>query len=157
MSDTDRTSALKRKVEDAVGGDERISKTFAPYWDLFEAVSRGMAIQRFYVRVEEGTSYFGASTNVCEIAAICDGSLIDLEVHNQGYSTAEGWLRFPSLSAIGSVNLHPGGVQGLPDTQNALLTVTTDDDSLYWFAKTEDERRYLMDFAQDLIQRIAAR
>lgn len=157
MSDTDRSGALKRKVKDILGDDDtQFSQAFAPYWELFGAMTEDMKIRSFYIRVEEGPSYFGASINACEVAAICDGLLIDLEVHGQGYGTAKGSLRFPPLNAIGSVNLHPGGVQGLRDTQNALLTVTTDDKDLYWFAKTEDEWGYLMDFAQDLIQRIAA-
>ena len=162
MSDTDRSGALKRKVVDTVGGDEQFSKEFAPYWNLFHEATEGMKIRCFYMRVEESASFFsyGASTaapvNACEVAAICDGLLIDLKVDNRGQFNARRTLIAKPLSAIREVRLHPGNVQNLQNTQNALLTVTTDQDDLYWFAKTEDEKGYLMGFAQDLIERIAA-
>ena len=159
MSDTDRTGALKRKIKDTVEGDEHLSEEFADYWELFEAATEGMEIRSFYMRTEVGANFNNYSLIACDIAAICDGLLIDLEVNKPGYSAAKGGLEFIPLSAIGSVNLHPGGVQDLQDTRNALLTVTAtvDDNRRYWFAKTEDEWGYLLDFAQDLIQRIAAR
>ena len=156
MSDTDRSGVLRQKVDDAVGDGERFSQTFAPYWELFKAATQGMEIRRFYFRAEVGSSLNGYRLTECDIVAICDGLLIDLEVYDNSYSGVGGNLQFLPLSAVGAVNLYPGGVQGLPDTQNALLTVTIDDNDRYWFAKSEDERRYLMDFAQDLIERIAA-
>ena len=117
-----------------------------------------MEIQSFYMRTESSAS-FNNSLVACDIAAICDGLLIDLEVNKPGYGAATGDLGFIPLSAIGSVNLHPGGVQDLQDTRDALLTVTVtvDDNRRYWFAKTEDGWGYLIDFAQDLMRRIAAR
>ena len=157
MSDTDRTGALKRKVKDTVMGDEHLSQEFADYWELFEAATEGMKIRSFYMRTEVGVNFNNYSLIACDIAAICDGLLIDLEVNKPGYSAAEGDLEILPLSAIGSVNLHPSGVQDLQDTRDALLTVTVDDNRRYWFAKTEDEWGYLIDFAQDLIQKIAAR
>ena len=158
MSDTDRTGALKRKVKDTVDGDERFSEEFADYWELFEAATEDMEIRSFYIWTESGAS-FNNSLIACDIAAICDGLLIDLDVNKPGYSAATGDLGFIPLSAIGSVNLHPGGLQDLQDTRDALLTVTVtvDDDQRYWFAKTEDEWGYLLDFAQDLMRKIAAR
>ena len=160
MSDTDRSGALKRKVVDTVGGDERFSKAFAPYWNLFLAATEGVKIRSFYIRVEESPSYFSASTsapiNACEVVAICDGLLIDLRVDNRGYYNARKTVMVKPLSAIGAVRLHPGSVQNLQNTQNAWLTVMTDHDDLYWFAKSEDEWGYLIAFARDLIQRIAA-
>ena len=157
MSDTDRTGALKRKVVDTVMGDEHLSQEFADYWDLFEAATEGMKIRSFYMRTEVGANFNNYSLIACDIAAICDGLLIDLEVNKPGYRAAKGDLEILPLSAIGSVNLHPGGVQDLQDTRDALLTVTVDDNRRYWFAKTEDERGYLIDFAQDLMRKIAAR
>ena len=109
------------------------------------------------MRTEVGALLNSDSLVDCDIAAICDGLLIDLEVNKPAHSAAKGGLTITPLSAIGSVNLHPGGVQNLRDTQNALLTVTLDDNQTYWFAKTEDEWGYLVDFAQDPIRRIAAR
>ena len=163
MSDADRTGALKRKVKDTVEGDEHFHEEFAEYWELFEAATEDMEIRSFYMRTEV-RALFNNSPLVnnnalvaCDIAAICDGLLIDLEVNKPDYSAAEGDLTILPLSAIGSVNFHPGSVQDLRDTQNALLTVTIDDDQRYWFAKTEDEWGYLVDFAQDLIREIAAR
>ena len=165
MSDTDRTGALKRKVEDTVGGDERFSQTFAPYWGLFEAATEGMKIRSFYIRVVVERPFLSsqsASISACDVAAVCDGLLVNLKADDKwavGTSTTipERTLTVKPLTAIGAVNLHPSGVEKLRDTQNALLTVTTDDASLYWFAKTEDEWGYLVDFAQDLIRAIAAR
>ena len=157
MSDTDRTGALKRKVKDTIMGDEHLAQEFADYWELFEAATEGMKIRSFYMRTEVGANFNNYSLIACDIAAICDGLLIDLEVNKPGYRAAKGDLEILPLSAIGSVNLHPGGVQDLQDTRDALLTVTVDDNRRYWFAKTEDERGYLIDFAQDLIQKIAAR
>ena len=157
MSDTDRTSALKRKVKDTVEGDEHFHEEFAEYWELFEAATEDMKIRSFYMRTEVGAPVNRDSLVACDIAAICDGALIDLEVNKPGYGAAEGELTIIPLSAIGSVNLHPGGVQNLQDTRNALLTVTVDDGNRYWFAKPEDEWGYLIDFAQDLIRAIAAR
>ena len=158
MSDTDRTGALKRKVKDAVGGDERFAQTFAPYWNLFEAATEGMKARSFYIRVDESASFYSASISALEVAAICDGLVINLKVDGRNYYGGSGrTLTVKPLSAIGGIRLHPGSVQNLHDTQNALLTVMTDDAALYWFAKTEDEWGYLIDFAQDLIQKIAAR
>ena len=159
MSDTDRTGALKRKVVDTVSGDEHLSQEFAAYWELFEAATEGMKIRSFYMRTEVGANFNNYSLIACDIAAICDGLLIDLEVNKPGYRAAKGDLEILPLSAIGSVNLYPSGVQDLQDTRNALLTVTAtvDDNQRYWFAKTEDEWGYLIGFAQDLIQKIAAR
>ena len=157
MSDTDRTGALKRKVKDTVEGDERFAQTFTPYWNLFEAATEGMKIGSFYIRVDESVSYYSASINALEVAAICDGLLINLKVDGRNYYGSGRTLTVKPLSAIGGIRLHPGSVQNLQDTQNALLTVMTDDAALYWFAKTEDEWRYLLDFAQDLTRRIAAR
>ena len=157
MSDTDRTGALKRKVKDTIMGDEHLSQEFADYWELFEAATEGMKIRSFYMRTEVGANFNNYSLIACDVAAICDGLLIDLEVNKPGYSAAKSDLEFLPLSAIGSVNLYPGSVQDLQDTRDALLTVTVDDNRRYWFAKTEDERGYLVDFAQDLIQKIAAR
>ena len=158
MNDTDRTGALKRKVKNTVMGDEHLSQEFADYWELFEAATEGMKIRSFYMRTEVGSD-FNNPLIACDIAAICDGLLIDLEVNKPGYSAAEGVLGFLPLNRLGAVNLHPGGVQDLQDTRDALLTVTAtvDDNRLYWFAKTEDERGYLIDFAQDLMRKIAVR
>ena len=156
MSDTDRSGALKRKVEEIVGDDNApFSKAFAPYWELFEATTEGVKIRSFYMRVE-GTFHSYSYDGVCEIAAICDGFLVNLSVNAMG---ARKKLEVRSLSDIGAINLYPGGAPTLVthSTRNALLTVTTDHDDLYWFAKTEDEWGYLMDFAQDLVERIAAR
>ena len=159
MSDTDRTGALKRKVADTVSGDEHLSQEFAAYWELFEAATEGMKIRSFYMRTEVGANFNNYSLIACDIAAICDGLLIDLEVNKPGYRAAKGVLGFLPLNRLGAVNLHPGSVEDLKDTRDALLTVTAtvNDNRLYWFAKTEDERGYLIDFAQDLIRKIAAR
>ena len=157
MSDTDRTGALKRKVKDTIGGDERFSQTFAPYWGLFEAATEGLKIRSFYIRVEESASYHSSSINALEVAALCDGLLINLEVDGRSYYNSRRSLTVKPLSAVGGIRLHPGSVQNLQGTQNALLTVTTGDADLYWFAKTEDGWGYLIDFAQDLIRAIAAR
>ena len=156
MSDTDRTGALKRKVKDTVEGDEHFHEEFSEYWELFEALTEDMKIRSFYMRTEVGALLNSDSLVACDIAAICDGLLIDLKVNKPGYSAAKGGLNVIPLSAIGSVNLHSSGVEKLRDTRNALLTVTVDDET-YWFAKTEDEWGCLVDFAQDLIRRIAAR
>lgn len=160
MSDTDRTGALKRKVVDTVSGDERFTQTFAPYWNLFVAATEDVKIRSFYMRVVEGSPFsygHSGSINVVEVAAICDGLLINLKVDGRNYYGSGKTLTVKPLSAIGGIRLHPGSVQNLQDTQNALLTVMTDDPALYWFAKTEDEWGYLIDFAQDLTQQIAAR
>ena len=158
MSDADRTGALKRKVVDTVSGDERFTQTFAPYWNLFEAATEDMKIRSFYIRTEENVSFYSASISALEVAAICDGLVINLKVDGRNYYGGSGrTLTVKPLSAIGEIRLHPGSVQNLQGAQNALLTVMTDDAALYWFAKTEDEWRYLIDFAQDLIQKIAAR
>ena len=149
MSDTDRSGALKRKVEEIVGDDNTpFSRAFAPYWELFEAATEDMKIRSFYIRAE-GTPYSGE----CEVAAICDGLLVSFYV-NTGAADPRKKLAVKQLSGISAANLYPGRVQGLQGTQSAMLTVTIDD--LYWFAKTEDEWGYLMDFAQELIERIAA-
>jgi len=157
MSDTDRMGALKRKVVDIVSGDERFTQTFAPYWNLFEAATEGMKVGSFYIRVDESASFYSASINALEVAALCDGLLINLKVDGRNYYGSGRTLTVKPLSAIGGIRLHPGSVQNLQDTQNALLTVMTDDAALYWFAKTEDEWRYLINFAQDLMRRIAVR
>ena len=161
MSDTDRSGALKRKVVDTVGGDERFSKVFDPYWNLFLVATEEMKVRSFYIRVEQSTSFYSASTSApvsaCEVVAICDGLLIDLHVDNRGYYNSRKTVMAKPLSAIGEVRFHPGNVQNLQNTQNAWLTVMTDHDDLYWCAKTEDEWGYLMGFARDLIKRIAAR
>ena len=158
MSDTDRTGALKRKVVDTVSGDQRFTQTFAPYWNLFVAATEDVKIRSFYIRVDESASFYSASINALEVAAICDGLVINLKVDGRNYYGGSGrTLTVKPLSAIGGIRLHPGSVQNLQDTQNALLTVMTDDAALYWFAKTEDERGYLIDFAQDLMRKIAAR
>ena len=156
MSDTDRTGALKRKVKDTVEGDEHFHEEFSEYWELFEALTEDMKIRSFYMRTEVDAVFNTDSLVACDIAAICDGLLIDLEVNKPAHSAVKGGLNIIPLSAIGAVNLHPGGVQNLQDTRNALLTVTVDDET-YWFAKTEDEWGYLVAFAQDLIRAIAAR
>ena len=160
MSDADRTGALKRKVVDTVSGDERFTQTFAPYWNLFEAATENIKIRSFYIRTaEESAFYYGQSVSISalEVAALCDGLLINLKVDGRNYYGSGRTLTVKPLSAIGGIRLHPGSVQNLQDTQNALLTVMTDDAALYWFAKTEDEWGYLINFAQDLMRRIAAR
>ena len=162
MSDADRTGALKRKVKDTVdvGGGDRFSQMFTPYWNLFEAATEGLKIRSFYMRVVVESSFFSgqtASIRVCDVAALCDGLLINLIVDGGSYYNSRKILTVKPLSAVGGIRLHPGSVQNLQDTQNALLTITTDDADLYWFAKTEDEWGYLVDFAQDLIREIAAR
>ncbi len=157
MSDTDRTGVLKRKVKDILGdGETQFSQSFAPYWELFEATTEDMKIQSFYIRVEGDVSSSYSYNVACEVAAICDEALVNLYVNALGSSNPKKKLAVKSLSAIGAVNLHPGRVIGLHDTLNATLTVTTDHDDLYWCANNEDEWGYLMDFARDLIQRIAA-
>ena len=158
MSDTDRSGALKRKVKDVLGGDEtQFSKAFAPYWELFEATTAHMEMQNFYIRVEGDISSPYSYNVACEIAAVCDGLIASLHVNSMGSTNPKNKLAVKPLSAVDAVNFSPGRVHGLHDTLNSLLTVTTDHDDLYWCAKTEDERGYLMDFARDLIQRIADR
>ena len=159
MSDKDMTKTLNRKVEEEVNTDEEFSPKFKPYWELFESAAEGMAIRTFYMRTEVRSPFYSNRVRnpliACDIAAICDGLLIDLELATD-YSNAKGGLTVLPLSAVGAVNFHPGGVQNLRDTQGASLTVTTGS-GLYWFAKTDDERGYLMSFAQALIKSIGRR
>ena len=151
MSDKDMTKALSRKVKEEVNADEEFSQKFDPYWELFESATEGMAIRSFYMRTEVGTYFNRNSLAACDIVAICDGVLIDLQAESN-YSVKFD-LSFLPLSSVGEVKLHPGGVQNLSGTQGASLTVTTDV-GRYWFAKTDDEWEYLLDFAQALIEAI---
>ena len=154
MSNGDRSDQLAQKVDRVI--DENDIPTFEEYWELYEHAADTLNVQAFYLRIDS-QSLFGGPSRYCNVAILGDGLIVDIEGNDDGRS---GRLSLERLDSITSVSIHAGSLPGLSSSQGASLVVLAhrSDESgvgLHWVAKTEEEEKHLLDFAQSLVRAIS--
>ena len=123
---------------------------------MYESAADLTNVQAFYVQTDS-QALFGGPTRYCNVAVIGDGLIVDIEGNDD---TRSGSLSLERLDSITSISIHAGALPGLSSSQGASLLVLADraDESgvgLHWIAKTEEEEKHLLNFAQCLVQAIS--
>ena len=146
MTTADPSEALVKVIE----GARHLPNTheFLRCWELYGEVA-------YIEHVENMFFHFDVEAGYYNLAILGDGRIADIESDGSDGSR-NLWVY--SLASIHEVILRAGPLTARARTKGALLVMTArqagrdHDESPYWFAKTRDEERQLMDFAQSVIE-----
>ena len=158
METRDISKSLLRLVGDIC--DEYDAGQFHDYWEMCLPLIENSAVRSFYVHLGEEDD----DPEMVNVAFLTDSMVVDVE----GGLAQEGHLSYPasdeygqlsvtSLRSISSVEFHMGSISTLEDTFHAKLVVWieilgSERIGRYWFAESDDEYKYLLNFGRALVE-----